>query len=347
MPYTLSFESILFPTPELNPDFAAFEMYEGDSERLAVGNALNAWAYGAFNVADAPKTNFNIFETGNTNNTAANYGIDLHSSKPVAGFEYELPRKGIERTIIFKVQYVPGGKDLVTVWMDPDLGPGTNEGSQRPASPPSLRRTPPSTKCACAIAAAATAGFSVRWPSRLPSATLCLTTAASLSEAAIAVHVPRMAARARVAAEFRARSAQTKDGYIWAGSDAGVSRFDGARFVSFGSPEGFKDGPVQTLLGDSQGALGSAASAGDWVAGKMAVLPPSIRARAFPLIPSTPLRKTTTSAFGSERKLDWRFWKMGDWVLSPPGKSCRKTYHSAFLGSRGLHVDRHSRRGCF
>ena len=49
--------------------------------------------------------------------------------------------------------------------------------------------------------------------------------------------------------------AQTKDGYLWVGSDAGVSRFDGARFVSFGLPEGFQAGPVQALLGDSRGAL--------------------------------------------------------------------------------------------
>ena len=47
--------------------------------------------------------------------------------------------------------------------------------------------------------------------------------------------------------------AQTKDGYLWVGSDAGVSRFDGVRFVSFGLPEGFQAGPVQTLLGDRQG----------------------------------------------------------------------------------------------
>src|SRR6202167_1578893 len=46
------------------PYFAAFELYEGDTERLAVGNALNAWAYGAFNVFVAAKTNFNVFEKG-------------------------------------------------------------------------------------------------------------------------------------------------------------------------------------------------------------------------------------------------------------------------------------------
>jgi hypothetical protein len=115
------------------PYFAAFELYEGDKERLALGNALDAWAYGAFNVGAAVKTNFYIFENHKTNNTTADYGIDLNSSKPwLAGGDvpYELPRKGIERTIVFKVQYVSGGKDLVTVWLDPDLGPDATEAGQ-------------------------------------------------------------------------------------------------------------------------------------------------------------------------------------------------------------------------
>ncbi len=49
--------------------------------------------------------------------------------------------------------------------------------------------------------------------------------------------------------------AQTRDGYHWVGSDAGVSRFDGARFVSLGLPEGFQRGLAQALLGDGHGAL--------------------------------------------------------------------------------------------
>jgi ligand-binding sensor domain-containing protein/signal transduction histidine kinase len=49
--------------------------------------------------------------------------------------------------------------------------------------------------------------------------------------------------------------AQTRDGYVWIGSDDGVSRFDGVRFVSFGTREGFKGRIVQALLGDSRGGL--------------------------------------------------------------------------------------------
>ena len=36
----------------------------------------------------------------------------------------------VERTIIFKVQYVPGGDDLVTVWLNPNLGRGATEKNQ-------------------------------------------------------------------------------------------------------------------------------------------------------------------------------------------------------------------------
>jgi signal transduction histidine kinase len=43
---------------------------------------------------------------------------------------YELPRHDVERTIIFKVQFVPGGDDLVTVWLNPNLGRGATDKNQ-------------------------------------------------------------------------------------------------------------------------------------------------------------------------------------------------------------------------
>ena len=41
--------------------------------------------------------------------------------------------------------------------------------------------------------------------------------------------------------------AQTKDGYLWIGGDAGVSRFDGVRLVSFGLPEGIQAGRRRSM----------------------------------------------------------------------------------------------------
>jgi signal transduction histidine kinase/ligand-binding sensor domain-containing protein len=250
------------------PYFAAFELYEGETERLAVGNALNAWAYGAFNVFEAVKTNFNVFEAGKTNNLAADYGIDLNSSKPTAAgrggyYEYELPRKGIERTIVFKVQYVKSGKDQVTVWLDPDLGPGATEAGQRTglttqfaanASFNQIRlrhggRGDGWTFSEMAIATS----FSdfVLDESGIKSGKAGLT----IGRGQAPFTFQKWTRQQGLPQSFLRALAQTKDGYIWVGSDAGVSRFDGASFVSFGLLEGFQAGRVQTLLGDSQGAL--------------------------------------------------------------------------------------------
>lgn len=103
--------------------YAGFQLFENGAEKLGVGNSLKAWAYSAFNTQD----------TGENNTVFGD--LDLHSSNPesyVPGkfLAYELPRRGIVRTIIFKVQYVPGGDDLVTTWIDPDLSPGMTEDNQ-------------------------------------------------------------------------------------------------------------------------------------------------------------------------------------------------------------------------
>ena len=104
--------------------FAAFELFEGDAERLGIGNAMKAWAYSAFFHAD---------EAGESNNLAGY--IDLHTLRPesatgAASGSYQYPRRGVGVTIVFKIQYVPGEDDLVTVWLNPDLGPGANEAYQ-------------------------------------------------------------------------------------------------------------------------------------------------------------------------------------------------------------------------
>lgn len=102
---------------------AGFQLFEGDQERLGIGNSPDAWAYSAF------KT----LETGPYNKVAGD--MDLHSANPESydpghPLFYELPRRGIERTIVFRVQYVPGGDDLVTVWLSPRLTPGATEENQ-------------------------------------------------------------------------------------------------------------------------------------------------------------------------------------------------------------------------
>ncbi len=102
---------------------AGFQLFDGDEERLGVGNSLRAWAYSAFNTD----------ETGKDNTVPGD--MDLHSASPESYqpgryLSYELPRRGIERTIVFKVQFVPGAHDLVTVWINPNLSLGATEENQ-------------------------------------------------------------------------------------------------------------------------------------------------------------------------------------------------------------------------
>ena len=103
--------------------FAGFQLFEGDVEKLGVGNSFKAWAYSAFNTE----------ETGEDNTVFGD--LDLHSANPESYapgkfLAYELPRQGIVRTIVFKVQFIPGSDDLVTAWIEPDLTPGMTEDNQ-------------------------------------------------------------------------------------------------------------------------------------------------------------------------------------------------------------------------
>ena len=105
------------------PYYALFQLNEGDTHRLAVGNAPEAWGYSACYVS----------ETGPSNRAAGEF--NLKSSHPEGsgkgGFlPYELPNHNHEKTIVFKVQYVPGGDDLVTVWLDPNLTHGATVENQ-------------------------------------------------------------------------------------------------------------------------------------------------------------------------------------------------------------------------
>jgi len=105
------------------PYFAALELYEDDAERLGVGNALDAWAYSAF------------FPGAQSSGVPPAGYLDLHSARPDPDAlahlaNYQCPRRGETATIVFKIQYVANGEDLVTVWLNPDLGPGANEISQ-------------------------------------------------------------------------------------------------------------------------------------------------------------------------------------------------------------------------
>jgi signal transduction histidine kinase len=113
------------------PYFAGVQLFEGNTPRLGVGNAWEAWAYSAFNAS----------ELGPSNQLSTNFDnceFNLQSSHPEPGATpgtfrlYELVRHDVEHTIVFKVQFVSGGDDLVTVWLNPNLAPGGTEDNQSP-----------------------------------------------------------------------------------------------------------------------------------------------------------------------------------------------------------------------
>src|SRR5882757_3455193 len=48
---------------------------------------------------------------------------------------------------------------------------------------------------------------------------------------------------------------QDKDGFIWAGTETGVSRFDGTHFKNYTVSDGLPDIEVLQLFGDSKGRV--------------------------------------------------------------------------------------------
>jgi signal transduction histidine kinase len=92
---------------------AGFMLVEQGQERLGIGNSFEAMAYSILNVPKAPKG----FQ-------------DLNSSVPDFPFTYEYMRAGTPRTVVLRVEYVPGQDARVTAWLDPDLSSGMTEFNQ-------------------------------------------------------------------------------------------------------------------------------------------------------------------------------------------------------------------------
>ncbi len=76
-------------------DYAAFQLYDDGSEVLGIGNNWNAWAYSLFGLSG---------DVDLTNNAGGFLSMDASAHLFVA-----------------RIDYVSGGDDTVTVWMDPDI----------------------------------------------------------------------------------------------------------------------------------------------------------------------------------------------------------------------------------
>ncbi len=234
---------------------AAFELFEGDAERLGIGNATKAWAYSVF---------FHPDETSGTNNLAGY--IDLRTLTPESvsssAGSYQYPRRGTGATIVIKIQYVPGEDDLVTVWLNPDLGPGANEAYQ-----PDSLTTRFNANASFDEIRLRHAGGGDGWAFGDLAIATSFGDFVDMSSARPRESTPGIVDGARV---FNFQSwqkeqglpqgpvralAQTHDGYLWIGGDDGLARFDGTRFVTFGSKEGTRVGPVNVLFEDSHGTM--------------------------------------------------------------------------------------------
>ena len=81
--------------------FAALQLYEGGTERLGVGNGWDPYAYSAYNTSSGNK--------------------DLNSANPEPGEVYQLVRNTDLTTIVLRVDFVSGGDDNISVWLNPNL----------------------------------------------------------------------------------------------------------------------------------------------------------------------------------------------------------------------------------
>ena len=244
------------------PYFAALELFEYDTERLGVGNALDAWAYSVF------------FPGAQSSGVPPAGYLDLRSAHPDTNAlahlaNYQCPRRGEAVTIVFKVQYVPNGEDLVTVWLNPDLGPGANEMNQ-----PEALTTRFNANASFDELRLRHSGNGGGWKfSDLAIATAFNDFVDSSSaqpgsaEANLAQSEDSLQFQSWLKNQGLPRVPvdaiqQTRDGYLWIAAGGAIARFDGLRFVPLSGQIAKTNFSTQTIFGDSQGALWVAVSNG-------------------------------------------------------------------------------------
>ena len=236
---TLYFKFHVDPLSDVGTEeyFAAFQLYEGTSERLAVGNSLKAWAYSAFNTAQTGPVQQRLRRL----RPAAPRGPNPPA--PGSFCPTNCPAAAMTARSCSRCNMFAGGDDQVTVWLNPDLAPGATEAE--PAGKPDddvhrqrfVQRNPPAPRRRrVRLDLQRHGGRDLLQRLRLRQRGRTgrgdargggrgwLTFRSWQREQGL----PQNSVRAL---------AQTRDGYLWIGSEDGVARFDGVRFVSFGLRE--------------------------------------------------------------------------------------------------------------
>jgi ligand-binding sensor domain-containing protein/signal transduction histidine kinase len=227
--------------------FAGFQLFEGDTGRLGVGNSLKAWAYCAYNTSEIGESNRVFGDFDLRTSQPESYGIGTF-------FNYELPRRGVERTVVFKVQYIPGGDDRVTVWLNPDLSPNATEAGQSPDLTTKFKANASFNQIRLQHG-----GGGKGWIfSDMAIATSFndLVTQRSVENTS-STHVTFLSWQREQGLPQNSvlALAQSADGYLWIGTEDGLARFDGVRFVAFGMKDGVPNGPVGAVMEDSHRTL--------------------------------------------------------------------------------------------
>lgn len=243
------------PEPEAE---TGLELWHGDQPHLGIGKARGAVAYSAYFPAPASGTNPPAWEMRDLNSARPEPEAEEHARR------FEVPRRGNERTIIVKIQFVPNAEDVVTVWLDPDLGPGANELYQ------------PETLTTRFYADAGFDRVCLRnrnsnapwWFSDLAIGTT-FTDFVELSSAHFPTSSPASSPAAPPLPAFEVatwsvgshdpplppfRLTLTPEGYLWIAADNGLFRFDGRRFHRVAPPHVPRSG-LRHLAVDARGTL--------------------------------------------------------------------------------------------
>ena len=92
---------------------------------LGIGNAWDAWGYSVFHAA----------QKGFGNQDKGEFDLNSEIHEFTGRSFFESPRFEVKRTIVIRVQFIPGEDDQITVWLQPNLRAGSDE----------LRMTPDQT----------------------------------------------------------------------------------------------------------------------------------------------------------------------------------------------------------